>query len=72
MPTINGSLMHLSSRQAVASLIISLPVSFFMCGNTLFEVTAQARAVFFVFFDDGSAIQSTRSAGSPSRFAKNQ
>ena len=25
-----------------------------MCGNTLFEVTAQARAVFFVIFDDGS------------------
>ena len=54
MPTINGSLMHLSSRQAVAGLIISLPGSFFMCGDTLFEVTAQTRAIFFVIFDDGS------------------
>lgn len=25
-----------------------------MCGDTLFEVTAQTRAIFFVIFDDGS------------------
>lgn len=25
-----------------------------MCGDTLFEVTAQTSAIFFVIFDDGS------------------
>lgn len=72
MPTINGSLMHLSSRQAVAGLIISLPVSFFMCGDTLFEVTAQTRAIFFVIFDDGSGNTFHRVGRLPARFAKNR
>ncbi len=72
MPTINGSLMPLSSRQAVAGLIISLPVSFFMCGDTLFEVTAQTSAIFFVIFDDGSGNTVHQVGRLPARFAKNQ
>lgn len=70
MPTINGSLMHLSSRQAVAGLIISLPVSFFMCGDSLFEVTAQTSDLSFCGLYDGSGNAVHQMAGSPARFAK--
>ena len=48
--------MHLS-RQAVGP-IISLPVRLLCNGDTLFPITAQARAIFLIIFDDGSAIQS--------------
>ncbi len=42
----------------------------FMCGDTLFEVTAQTSAIFFLSLTMVPAIQSTRSAGSPARSLK--